>query len=98
MAGAQTRRKNGTSTTHPARHRGTLEIMSEKSSSQGQARSPISRAGAITFLIVVLLVAAILAVTGIIPRLRARTKLQDETNALAAPDVLVAKPQQGKPT
>ena len=72
--------------------------MSEKPSSQGQATSPRARAGAITFLIVVLVVAAILAVTGIIPRLRARTKLQDETNALAAPDVLVGKPQQGKPT
>jgi RND family efflux transporter MFP subunit len=60
--------------------------------------SPISRAGAITFLIVVLVAAAVLAVTGIIPRLRARTKLQDETNALAAPDVLVSKPQQGAPS
>lgn len=60
--------------------------------------APVSRVGAITFLIVVLVAAAILAVTGIIPRLRARTKLQDETNALAAPDVLVDKPVQGKPT
>jgi len=72
--------------------------MSYKPSSQGHAASSISRAGAITFLIVVVVAAAILAVTGIIPRLRARTKLQDDTNALAAPDVLVAKPQQGKPT
>lgn len=72
--------------------------MSDKPSSQGHAASSISRAGAITFLIVVVVAAAILAVTGIIPRLRARTKLQDDTNALAAPDVLVAKPQQGKPT
>ncbi|HKD77782.1 MAG TPA: efflux RND transporter periplasmic adaptor subunit, partial [Ktedonobacterales bacterium] len=61
------------------------------------AAPSISRGGAIIFLIVVLVVAAILAVTGIIPRVRARTKLQDETNALAAPDVQVAKPQRGKP-
>ncbi|HMD21564.1 MAG TPA: efflux RND transporter periplasmic adaptor subunit [Alloacidobacterium sp.] len=57
-----------------------------------------SRAGAITFLIVALVAAAVLAVTGIIPRLRARTKLQDDTNALAAPDVLVSKPQKGSPS
>jgi RND family efflux transporter MFP subunit len=66
--------------------------------SNHEMASPISRGGAITFLIFVLVAAAILAVTGIIPRLRARTKLQDETNALAAPDVLVANPQQGKPS
>jgi RND family efflux transporter MFP subunit len=46
----------------------------------------------------VVVVAAILAVAGIIPRLRARDKLQDQTNTLAAPDVLVAKPQPGKPS
>lgn len=66
------------------------------SNSSRNPASSISRGGAITFLIVVLVAAAILAVTGIIPRLRARTKLQNDTNALAAPDVLVAKPQPGK--
>ncbi len=68
----------------------------ESHNARNESASPISRGGAVTFFIVVLVVAAILAVTGIVPRLRARTKLQDETNALAAPDVLVAKPQQGK--
>lgn len=68
------------------------------SSGNEKRTSSISRGGAITFLIVVLVVAAILAVTGIIPRLRARTKLQDDTNALAAPDVLVSKPQKGSPS
>lgn len=63
-----------------------------------QSSSRISRGGAIAFVIIVLIVAAVVAVAGILPRLRARTKLQDETNALAAPSVLVAKPQQGKPT
>src|SRR5579883_1243884 len=63
-----------------------------------QAAPPMSRRGAVAFLIVVLIVAAILAVTGIIPRVRARTQLQNETNALAAPDVLIDTPKQGKPS
>ncbi|HTZ88723.1 MAG TPA: efflux RND transporter periplasmic adaptor subunit [Alloacidobacterium sp.] len=62
------------------------------------AAPAVPRGGAITFLIVILVAAAILAVTGIIPRLRARTRLQAATNALAAPDVLVAKPQMGTPS
>src|SRR5579883_2314367 len=62
-----------------------------------QAAPPMSRRGAVAFLIVVLIVAAILAVTGIIPRVRARTQLQNETSELAAPTVLVAAPQLGAP-
>ena len=50
----------------------------------------------ILLLIVLLVVAAVLAVTGIVPRLRARTQLQNDTNASAPPDVLVAKPKEGK--
>jgi RND family efflux transporter MFP subunit len=55
-----------------------------------------SRGKVIVLLIVVLVVAAVLAVTGIVPRLRARTQLQDDTNAAAPPDVLVEKPKMGK--
>jgi RND family efflux transporter MFP subunit len=40
--------------------------------------------------------AVILAIIGIVPRVRARTTLQTQTDALAAPDVLVAKPKIGK--
>ncbi|HEX3437284.1 MAG TPA: efflux RND transporter periplasmic adaptor subunit [Pseudacidobacterium sp.] len=65
---------------------------------QNPQAPPMSRGAAITFLIVVLVVAAILAVTGIIPRLRARARLQTQTNELAPPDVIVAPPQQGKPS
>ena len=39
----------------------------------------------VLFLLVILLVAAVLAVTGILPRISARNKLADETTALAAP-------------
>lgn len=70
--------------------------MSQSSELKPAASS--SNARGIIFLIVVVIVAAALAVLGIIPRVRAKSKLQDDTNALAAPDVLVAKPQPGKPT
>ncbi|WP_446744922.1 efflux RND transporter periplasmic adaptor subunit [Silvibacterium acidisoli] len=72
--------------------------MSESTQHQtsGDAKPPISGGKAIVLLLVVLVVAVILAVTGIIPRLRARTKLDTETNALAAPNVQVAEPSKGK--
>src|SRR5580698_8068294 len=63
-----------------------------------QQGKPKSRGGAITLLIVVLIVAVILAVAGVLQRLSARTKLESQTTELAAPDVLAAPPQQGKPT
>lgn len=52
---------------------------------------------AVIWVIVLLVVAALLAVAGIVPRLRAKSRLQQNTDALAAPDVMVAKPQMGKP-
>ena len=74
--------------------------MSEHNSAptSGATKPPIPGGKAIVLLFVVLVVAVILAVTGIVPRLRARTTLQQQTDALAAPDVLVQKPTQGQPT
>jgi RND family efflux transporter MFP subunit len=74
--------------------------MSEHSSATtaGSTKPPISGGKALLLLLVVVVVAVILAVTGIIPRLRARTTLQQQTDALAAPDVLVAKPTLGQPS
>ncbi len=40
---------------------------------------------------------AVVAVAGIVPRVRARGQLKDEADAQAAPDVLAIPPQQGKP-
>jgi RND family efflux transporter MFP subunit len=57
---------------------------------------PLSgRIAAIT-VVVLLIIAVLLAVTGIIPRVRARTTLKDQTDALAAPDVIVNPPLAGK--
>jgi RND family efflux transporter MFP subunit len=68
------------------------------SPSQNNAKPPLSGGKAILLLLAVLVVAVILAVTGIIPRLRARTTLQEQTNSLAAPSVLAAKPELGQPS
>jgi RND family efflux transporter MFP subunit len=64
----------------------------------GNAKPPISGGKAIVLVLVVLVVAVILAVTGIVPRLKARTRLQQQTNDLAAPNVLVDKPKVGEPS
>ena len=68
------------------------------SQSHNNGKAPISGGKAIALLLVVVVVAVILAVAGIIPRLKARTTLQQETNALAAPNVFVDYPRQGQPS
>ena len=68
------------------------------SPSHNSGKPPISGGKAIVLLLVVVVLAVILAVTGIIPRLRARTTLQEQTNRLAAPNVLVDQPQLGQPS
>jgi RND family efflux transporter MFP subunit len=73
--------------------------MNQQSTSQSHNnKPPMSGRKAILWLLAILVVAVILAVTGIIPRLRARTTLEQQTNALAAPSVLVGTPQLGQPS
>ena len=74
--------------------------MTEHSSAQNSdnAKPPISGGKAILLLLVVLVVAGILAVTGIVPRLRARTRLDQQTGELAAPTVTVDRPKTGEPS
>jgi RND family efflux transporter MFP subunit len=57
---------------------------------------PLSGRVAVLFIAVLLLVAIVLAITGIVPRVRARSTLKDQTDALAAPDVIVDPPTPGK--
>lgn len=61
----------------------------------GNEQPPISARKAVVLLFIILAVAVVTAVLLIVPRLRARTKLQQNTEALATPDVVVAKPQPG---
>jgi membrane fusion protein, multidrug efflux system len=49
------------------------------------------------FLLVALLVAVVLAVTGILPRIHAEKKLVEDTDAMAVPQVLAIQPKQGAP-
>jgi RND family efflux transporter MFP subunit len=57
---------------------------------------PLSGRIAVIFIAVLLLLAVVLVITGIVPRVRARTALKDQTDALAAPDVIVNPPVPGK--
>jgi RND family efflux transporter MFP subunit len=61
-------------------------------------KPPISGRKAILIVLVLFVVAIALAATGIVPRLRARDTLQRQTDALAAPDVITAKPTMGQPS
>ena len=71
----------------------------EKKHEEGaiERRAPMAAGKALVLIVVALIVAGLLAVLGIVPRLRAEKKLNEETNASAPPDVLVAKPTQGAP-
>ena len=51
---------------------------------------------ALVFVVAMMAAAVAIAVLGIVPRVRARTTLQQQTDRLAAPDVLVAPPKPGK--
>ncbi|MFZ0663510.1 MAG: efflux RND transporter periplasmic adaptor subunit [Acidobacteriaceae bacterium] len=73
--------------------------MSEHSLKQNSDKEerPISGRKAAIVVILLLLAALLFAILGIVPRLRARATLQKQTDALAAPDVVVAKPSMGAP-
>jgi RND family efflux transporter MFP subunit len=57
---------------------------------------PLSGRVAAIMVVVLLILAVLVGVAGIIPRVRARTELKDQTDRQAAPDVLVHPPQQGR--
>jgi RND family efflux transporter MFP subunit len=57
---------------------------------------PLSGRIAAIMIVVLLVLAVLVAVGGIVPRVRARTELKDQTNALAAPTVITNPPQAGQ--
>jgi RND family efflux transporter MFP subunit len=57
---------------------------------------PLSGRVAAIMIVVLLVLAVLVAVGGIVPRVRARTELKDQTNALAAPTVIANPPQEGQ--
>jgi RND family efflux transporter MFP subunit len=64
----------------------------------GNGKPPISGRKAILLMLVLLVIAVLLAAIGIVPRLRARTTLQQQTDAIATPDVITARPTMGQPS
>ena len=62
-----------------------------------QRLKPLSTGRAVLLVLIGLVLAVVLAVLGIVPRLRAQQRLQNQTSANAPPDVIVAKPTVGKP-
>ena len=62
-----------------------------------QGAKAMSAGRAVVLLLVVLIIGALIAGTGIISRIHARTAVADDTNALAAPTVIVNPPTQGQP-
>ncbi len=57
---------------------------------------PLSGRVAGILIVILLIVAVVVAISGIVPRVRARAKLQEQTNTLAAPNVIVNLPRPGK--
>lgn len=51
----------------------------------------------VTIVFVLLLIAVVVAITGIIPRMHARAALRQQTDSMAVPEVAVVTPQMGKP-
>src|ERR1700744_5720299 len=57
---------------------------------------PLSGRVAAILIVVLLILAVLIAVGGILPRVRARTELKNQTDATAAPTVIANPPEQGK--
>jgi RND family efflux transporter MFP subunit len=57
---------------------------------------PLSGRVAAIMIVVLLVLAVLVAVGGILPRVRARTVLKNQTDALAAPTVIASPPQAGQ--
>jgi RND family efflux transporter MFP subunit len=70
---------------------------SEDTMAKARGAKALSPGRAVMLLLFVVIVGALLAGTGIISRIHARTAVADNTNALASPTVIVNPPGQGQP-
>jgi RND family efflux transporter MFP subunit len=57
---------------------------------------PLSGRVAVITIVILLILAVVVGIAGIVPRVRARTTLENQTNQLAAPSVIAVQPKQGK--
>jgi RND family efflux transporter MFP subunit len=70
---------------------------SEDTMAKAQGAKALSPGRAIVLLLVIVVVGALLAGTGIISRIHARTAVADNTDALASPTVIANTPGRGQP-
>ena len=87
---------NPRSSNHPASDPPEVASRSQEDKAEHAPRkaSPVRYA---VVLLIAVVVIGMLVLSGIIPRLRSRRALAAETNALAAPTVLVVQPKRGAP-
>src|SRR6202034_3525002 len=57
---------------------------------------PLSGRTAVFVIVILLIVAVVVVIAGIVPRVRARAQLKDQTDALAPPNVITKPPQKGQ--
>lgn len=71
-----------------------------QAANEGHGRTPdappLSGRVALFMIVILLILAVLIAIAGIIPRVRARNELKNQTDALAAPDVFANPPTAGK--
>jgi RND family efflux transporter MFP subunit len=65
---------------------------------RGQENEPISGRKALVLVALVVVIAAVVAIAGILPRVHAQKSLQQHTDELALANVVVQKPQMGEPS
>jgi len=63
-----------------------------------EEKKPMSGRKALVFVAVLVVIAAVVAIAGILPRVHAQKSLRQHTDELALADVLVDKPQMGAPS
>ncbi|HTV83252.1 MAG TPA: efflux RND transporter periplasmic adaptor subunit [Acidobacteriaceae bacterium] len=63
-----------------------------------QENEPISGRKALVFVALIVVIAAVVAVAGILPRVHAQKSLRHKTDELALADVVVKRPQMGEPS
>jgi RND family efflux transporter MFP subunit len=78
-------------------HEGKMESSDLTVTKEG-THTKRSSGRSVAILLVVVVVVGLLAITGIVPRLRSRKALAAETNELASPTVLIIQPKQGAPS
>jgi multidrug efflux pump subunit AcrA (membrane-fusion protein) len=79
-------------------HHASAQPGNSSSETASPAPPTVSKTRVVGFLLFALILAVVLAVTGILPRIHAEKKLAKDTDEMAIPQVLAIQPKQGAPT